>query len=130
MLSFTGENLTEAWQRLRFTLNRKRRKRFEELSLAAYQVYPEGSLLGPSFITEPRAPGFRFSRETPVASMGSCFAREIKDSLVARGYQYVQTEHNRWSVHASCSWERVYSAVNAFQIFDYTVKQELAPERI
>jgi hypothetical protein len=62
--------------------------------------------------------------------MGSCFAREIKKHLICEGYRYVQTENNRWSSHASCSWERVYSAANALEIANYTASQEIAPARI
>jgi hypothetical protein len=115
---------------LRSRIHRSRRSRFQELPLESYQIYPEGRLLEPAFIAEPRNSGVTLSSTTPVASMGSCFAREIKEFLVARGYRYLQTEHNRWSVHASCSWERVYSAANASQIFDYTVHRELDPARL
>ena len=62
--------------------------------------------------------------------MGSCFAREIKLRLVDKDYNYVQTEHNAWSHHASCAWERVYASANASQILDYTDSGELHPERI
>ena len=62
--------------------------------------------------------------------MGSCFAREIKKRLVDQNYNYLQTEHNRWSAHASCAWERVYSIANACQILDYTDSGEFLPERI
>lgn len=125
-----GDTMKDVLDRLRFRLARSRRARFEELALKTHQVYPQGSDLEPAFLAQPPSPGFTFNRNTPVASMGSCFAREIKDTLVERGYRYIQTEENRWSVHASCAWERVYGAVNAFHILDYTLSDEIAAGRL
>jgi len=110
-------------------LSGKRRQQLRNLSLAPYQLYPEASQLSASFLGEPRGT-YRITRTTPICSMGSCFAREIKKYLILQRYRYVQTENNRWSSHASCSWERVYTAANALEIANYTVSQELPPARI
>lgn len=60
-------------------------------------------------------------RKTPIASMGSCFAREIKRRLVQRGYRYITEEtHHPAAEHASAAWERVYNTFSMRQIFDYT----------
>jgi len=59
--------------------------------------------------------------ETPIASMGSCFAREIRNVLVEKGYAYILEETgNPASVHASAAWERTYNTFTMRQIFEYT----------
>ncbi len=90
---------------------------------APWQVWPgayDTPPLGEGFFAEP-APGFRLDRATPIASMGSCFAREIKDVLVARGYHYVAEEtHHPAARHASAAWERLYNPFSMRQVFEYT----------
>jgi len=61
------------------------------------------------------------SRETPIASMGSCFAREIRKELIKEGYAYISEEvAHPASVHASAAWERTYNTFAMRQIFEYT----------
>lgn len=115
---------------LRRRFHRFRRGALDVLPLRPHQIYPEGSKLRPEFLSTPTGQDFILKKQTPVASMGSCFAREIKLRLVDKDYNYVQTEHNAWSHHASCAWERVYASANASQILDYTDSGELHPERI
>jgi len=61
---------------------------------------------------------------TPVASMGSCFAREIKNVLVKKGFNYIteETSHPA-SKHASAAWERTYNLFSMRQIFEYTFNE-------
>ncbi len=66
-------------------------------------------------------PGPRVDRDTPIASMGSCFAREIKQVLVKEGYSYITEEPDHpASTHASAAWERLYNTYSMRQIFEYT----------
>ena len=69
----------------------------------------------------PGVSGLRLDRRTPVVSMGSCFAREMKDALIERGFSYVveETEHPA-SKHASAAWERALNLFSISQIFQYT----------
>ena len=96
----------------------------------SWQVWP-GSFDNPpidgSFPTPP-ARDFAITRATPIASMGSCFAREIKRRLVQRGFAYIteETDHPA-SVHASAAWERVYSTFCMRQIFEYTFDDRWSP---
>ena len=88
-----------------------------------WQVWP-GSFDNPSADGNfPRPPAIDFSidKTTPIASMGSCFAREIKRRLIRRGYTYIteETDHPA-SVHASAAWERVYNTFCMRQIFEYS----------
>jgi hypothetical protein len=69
-------------------------------------------------------PGLAITRRTRIASMGSCFAREIKRRLLQRQFNYIAEEtHHPASVHASAAWERVYSTHCMRQIFEYTFEE-------
>lgn len=88
-----------------------------------WQVWPGSFDNPPADGNFPHPPGvdFAISKTTPIASMGSCFAREIKRKLIQRGYTYIteETDHPA-SVHASVAWERVYNTFCMRQIFEYT----------
>jgi hypothetical protein len=91
-----------------------------------WQVWP-GSFDNPppdgNFPTRPDL-GLAITRRTRIASMGSCFAREIKRRLLQRQFNYVTEEtHHPASVHASAAWERVYSTHCMRQIFEYTFEE-------
>ncbi|MDP2646397.1 MAG: GSCFA domain-containing protein [Desulfobacterales bacterium] len=65
--------------------------------------------------------GLTILPSTPIASMGSCFAREIRKVLMNRGYAYITEEsHHPAAIHASAAWERVYNTFSMRQIFEYT----------
>ena len=91
-----------------------------------WQVWP-GSFDNPPVDGNFPAPAtgrFAITPKTPIASLGSCFAREIKRRLIQRGYNYIteETSHPA-SIHASAAWERVYSTHCMRQIFEYTFGQ-------
>ena len=102
----------------------------KKYGLENYQVYPDGRNLSAAFICSGPHRQFRISRETRVASLGSCFAREIKRYLLEHSFNYVQTEHNEWSKHSSCAWERVYTIPNIRQIFEYSLSESIDPRRL
>ena len=88
-----------------------------------WQVWP-GSFDNPPVdgnFPVPTDTGLEITQSTPIASIGSCFAREIKRRLLQRGYNYVaeETQHPA-SIHASAAWERVYNTYCLRQIFEYT----------
>ena len=91
-----------------------------------WQVWP-GSFDNPPVdgnFPAPEAGRFTISPSTPIASMGSCFAREIKRRLIQRDYNYITEEtYHPASLHASAAWERVYSTHCMRQIFEYTFEQ-------
>ncbi|MGB8427286.1 MAG: GSCFA domain-containing protein [Desulfobacterales bacterium] len=69
----------------------------------------------------PPRPGLTITPRTPIASMGSCFAREIRNVLLKQGYAYITEEaHHPAAVHASAAWERSYNTFSMRQIFEYT----------
>lgn len=88
-----------------------------------WQVWP-GSYDNPpaqADFPRPGRPGLAIDRATPIASMGSCFAREIKSELLARGYNYIQEEAAHPAArHASAAWERMYNTFSMRQVFEYT----------
>lgn len=60
-------------------------------------------------------------QQTPVVTIGSCFAREIKDALINAGYNHLQTEADqRAARHGSAAWERIYSTFCLRQVFQYS----------
>ena len=89
----------------------------------SWQVWP-GSFDNPPAdgnFPVPRETGLKIDECTPIASIGSCFAREIKRRLIQRGYNYVAEEtQNPAAIHASAAWERVYNTFCLRQIFEYT----------
>jgi len=91
-----------------------------------WQVWP-GSFENPPVdgnFPAAEAGRFTISASTPIASMGSCFAREIKRRLIQRDFNYITEEtYHPASLHASAAWERVYSTHCMRQIFEYTFEQ-------
>jgi hypothetical protein len=88
-----------------------------------WQVWP-GSYRNPPAdgnFPFPGKPNITISPSTPIASMGSCFAREIRKVLLTEGYNYITEEtHHPAAVHASAAWERLYNTFSMRQIFQYT----------
>lgn len=88
-----------------------------------WQVWP-GSFDNPpadGVYPLPPRPGLTITPSTPIASMGSCFAREIRRRLIEAGYCYITEEtHHRAATHASAAWERTYNTFSMRQIFEYT----------
>ncbi len=88
-----------------------------------WQVWPGSydNKLVPGQYPHDQDQGLVIDRFTPIASMGSCFAREIRKVLIREGYSYIreETEHPA-SVHASAAWERTYNTFSMRQIFEYT----------
>jgi len=95
-----------------------------------WQVWP-GSFDNPPVdgnFPVPADTGLKITKSTPVASIGSCFAREIKRRLLQREYNYLTEEtHHPAAIHASAAWERVYNTFCLRQIFEYTF-EEWKPE--
>lgn len=96
-----------------------------------WQVWPGsyGNKFIPNEYPHSKDSGLLIDKTTPVASMGSCFAREIRKVLIRQGYNYITEEvHNPASVHASAAWERTYNTFSMRQIFEYTF-ESFTPEK-
>ena len=89
----------------------------------SWQVWPGSYDNSPAKGEFPLAPyrGPSIDSSTRIASMGSCFAREIKSALIREGYSYITEETGHpASKHASAAWERLYNTFSMAQIFEYT----------
>jgi hypothetical protein len=99
---------------------------YPALKFEDWQVWP-GSYNNPpadGTFRFPPDPGLQITPTTPIASMGSCFAREIRKVLLDDGYNYITEEtDNPASVHASAAWERTYNTFSMRQIFEYTFEE-------
>jgi hypothetical protein len=88
-----------------------------------WQVWP-GSYDNPpadGIYRFPERTGLQVTPNTPIASIGSCFAREIRKVLLKQGYAYITEESDHpASVHASAAWERIYNTFSLRQVFEYT----------
>lgn len=97
-----------------------------------WQVWPGSYDNPPADGTYPRPAdlGLAIDRTTPIASIGSCFAREIKNVLLREGFSYIIEErHHPASRHGSAAWERVYNTFSLRQIFAYTFEHWAPAQR-
>jgi len=121
-----------AQERVRETVEERRRQRpiphrgMEEFGLAGTQVYPQGTnfddclRLGISNQLE----GLVISKQTPVASIGSCFADEFASHMRATGFNYVSAESDVFP--ASANWGRVYTIPGLHQVATYSTDETFA----
>lgn len=89
---------------------RRRLQRITEagiLQLKDSQLFQPPEFLSPEHIVHDSIP--ILDRYTPIGSMGSCFAREIKNYLEAKKYNYVHYGRGKRASHGSASWERVFN---------------------
>lgn len=89
----------------------------------SWQVWPGSydNKFIPGHYPHKKNSGLFIDKSTPIASMGSCFAREIRKVLIRHEYNYIQEEtYHPASVHASAAWERTYNTFSMRQIFEYT----------
>ncbi|MFH1136211.1 MAG: GSCFA domain-containing protein [Pseudomonadota bacterium] len=96
-----------------------------------WQVWPgaHGNPPSDGIYPWPDLPGPRLNKRTSMASMGSCFAREIKHALKRAGCNYLEEETDRPAAqHASAAWERLYNTFSMRQIFEYTF-ESFTPRR-
>jgi hypothetical protein len=88
-----------------------------------WQVWPGSYRNPPADGNYPRPDTITLAidRQTPIASMGSCFAREIRKVLLKENYAYIteETDHPA-AIHASAAWERLYNTFSMRQVFEYT----------
>lgn len=91
----------------RFARRLKRISELKVLGLEEAQVFPPKALLEAKHVLPPYLP--LIDRTTPVGSMGSCFAREIRNYLIREEFNYVQRGEGKDAEHGSARWNRVYN---------------------
>lgn len=92
----------------------------KEFSLKTKQIFPTTYL--PSDLLMEKC--FKIDENTPIVSMGSCYARFIKSGLLERKYNYVQTEYTKGSKHSSAGWGRIYTIANFWEILNYIINDD------
>lgn len=98
--------------------NRKGVAEVQILKLETHRLYPPISELDDPFLRRPERAGFRIDRTTPIASIGSCFAREIKYWLMDNGYNYLQMADGPCTEAGSARYDRVYNTFSIRQEFE------------
>ncbi len=89
------------------------------LDLEPWRIYPKGNTLDVGFLAAggpQKRP--RIDRSTPIAAIGSCFAREIKEWLQSNGYAFIETATGPCTRHGSARYDRVYNTFSVRQEFE------------
>lgn len=86
------------------------------LKLEPWRLYPKGEDLCVDFLKQQHPNKLRISQSTPIASIGSCFAREIKVWLKNNNYNFIETATGPCTEAGSARYDRVYNT--------FTLKQE------
>ena len=95
----------------------------EAHGLHSYQIYPQGGNLTPDFLTQPTKQYPKLiDRDTPITSIGSCFAVEIRGHLRDAKFNFISTKES-WA--GSAEWGRVDTTKNLLQIFEYSFTEYL-----
>lgn len=89
------------------------------LGLEPWRVYPGAKEHHLGFLQSAPQPSHpRIDRDTPIASIGSCFAREIKLWLLRQGYNYLQMAEGPCTEAGSARYDRAYNTFTIRQEFE------------
>ena len=88
------------------------------LKLEPWRLYPKGKALSVESLKQYRPDKPRLTRDTPIASIGSCFAREIKLWLKANNYNFIETAEGPGTEAGSARYDRVYNTFTLRQEFE------------
>jgi len=128
MMKLTEKQIKPGFRnRLRDTRESLRRffpgplKGVDKYGLGVTQVYPEGEnfYTALEMATCERFRDLEITADTPVASIGTCFAEEFAGFMKNAGGHYLLVEDNVFN--ASANWGRVYTIPNLRQIIEYSV---------
>ena len=98
--------------------NRKGLTEVKILGLQSWRLYPGLAELNRDFLLNHAGQSLRVTQETPIASIGSCFAREIKLWLIENGYSYLQTATGPCTESGSARYDRVFNTYSIRQEFE------------
>jgi hypothetical protein len=95
-----------------------------EHALGPAQVYPAGANFDAALRAgiAPRLEGLVIRRDTPVASLGSCFADEFAKHMIAARFNFLVTEPSVFP--ASANWGHVYTIPGFRQIVSYSTADD------
>ncbi len=88
------------------------------LKLEPWRLYPKGDALNVEFLKQYRPDKPRLTQHTPIASIGSCFAREIKIWLKANNYNFIERADGPCTEAGSARYDRVYNTFTLRQEFE------------
>lgn len=95
----------------------------ERLGLHDYQTYPKGGNLSPDFFLNPSEQYPKLiDKTTPITSVGSCFAVEIRGHLRDAKFNFISTRES-WA--GSAEWGRVDTTKSLLQILQYSFTEFL-----
>ena len=80
--------------------------------------YPKLNQLTPEFLSLSPNPKLKIDQDTPIASIGSCFAREIRQWLINHNFNFIQTAKGVGTGAGSARYDRVYSTFSIRQEFE------------
>src|SRR5699024_8189171 len=81
------------------------------------RIYPNGNNLNLNFLKDNKIIPLKINKQTQIASIGSCFAREIKQWLVSNHFSFVQTANGPGTEPGSARYDRVYNTFTMLQEF-------------
>jgi len=122
------------WKQWNLTRREERRRRqapphqgIAALGLKPTQVYPFGDRFYEACLEEIRTSfqNLHLTPQTPIVSLGSCFAEEFAHHMRHKGYHYLSLEPGRG--FASANWGRVYTVPNWRQILAYSLQPGTIP---
>ncbi len=104
-------------------VNPGRHEGLPKYKLKPTQVYPKGKNLIPTLIaaTERKLSLLNIKENTPITSIGSCFAEEFSFFMKKKGFNYICAEND--SLGSSANWGRVYTIINLLQIVRYSIDE-------
>ena len=89
------------------------------LSLQPWRLYPKGRDLSVSFLHQnPPPKNWKIKHSTPIASIGSCFAREVKVWLKKNNFNFIETAQGIGAEAGSARYDRVYNTFSIRQEFE------------
>jgi len=88
------------------------------LQLEPWRLYPTGDELSPEFLKLHRSSVPQVTQRTRIASIGSCFSREIKKWLQSNGYAFIETAKGPCVEAGSARYDRVYNTFTLRQEFE------------
>jgi len=110
-----------------------------------YHWFDKTNMTAVEWVQKHLISNLQIDKQTKIASIGSCFAREIRNWLIKNKFNYIVTENNKmpWESnkifkgdkvlsyeHGSAAWERVYNTFTIKQIIDYTFNDDQLTNRL
>jgi hypothetical protein len=101
-----------------FISDRRGLNEVQLLNLETWRQYPKGDELCTSFLKQHHRGKLQITRQTPIASIGSCFSKEIKKWLIRNGYNFIETAQGPCTEAGSARYDRVYNTFSIRQEFE------------